>query len=209
MARRTKDDAEKTRNSIIDAAEKVFFAQGVSRSSLEQVAQKAGVTRGAVYWHFKNKAELCDAMAKRIVLPHEDVLEKLASQSSSPIEDLKKASIHALEMMVKDKRRRQVVTILLLRCEYVEDMLGIIRRRNASKARMLALSEKLFARARDMKLLSPCWNPHQAAIAMHALIIGIILNGLEQGKKAVFTNGASCMEAFFNSLQVGCPSYEA
>ncbi|MDD4616667.1 MAG: TetR family transcriptional regulator [Alphaproteobacteria bacterium] len=204
MARRTKDDAEKTRKAIIDAAEQVFFAQGVSRSSLEQVARAAKVTRGAVYWHFKNKAELCDAMLKRIFLPQEDMLEKLAAESESPLEDLRSASIHALEMIARDKRRRRVVTILYLRCEYMEEMLGIIRRRNASKARMLSLSEKLFARAKALGRLSPCWDPRRASQALQAMMIGIVVNGLEIGKKSVFTNGASCIEVFFNSLQVRC-----
>ena len=48
MVKKTKEDAEKTRNSIIDAARTVFLQRGVSRSSLEQIASKAGVTRGAV-----------------------------------------------------------------------------------------------------------------------------------------------------------------
>jgi AcrR family transcriptional regulator len=203
MARRTKDEAEKTRNAIIDAAEKVFYAQGVTRSSLEQIAAEAGVTRGAVYWHFKDKAALVDAMAQRVFLPHEDMLEELASQSASPIDDLKNACIHSLKRMARDKRRRNVVTILFMRCEYVLEMESIIKRQNASWNRLLALAEKLFARAQDMKMLAPGWNPRQAAVATHALITGLIFGGLERRKNFSFnTTGISCVEAFFNSLRV-------
>jgi AcrR family transcriptional regulator len=209
MARKTKDEAEKTRSSIIDAAEKVFYAHGVTRSSLELVAQKAGVTRGAVYWHFKDKPALFHAMAQRVFLPHEDMLEKLAAQPSpEPLLDLKKACIHALKMMAKDKRRREVVTILFLRCEYIEEMFDIIKRQNASKNRILVLSEKLFSRAQDLKMLAPCWTPRQAAVSMEALIIGLILGWLEQPKKiSLATVGVSCVEAFFNSLQANPSSY--
>ncbi|MFA4994349.1 MAG: TetR family transcriptional regulator [Bdellovibrionales bacterium] len=208
MARRTKEDAEKTRGRIIDAAEKIFYAHGVTRSSLEQIAEEAGVTRGAVYWHFKDKAELFHAMAQRIFLPHEDLLEKMAARpSATPLLDLKNACIHALKMMSKDKRRREVVTILFLRCEYVEEMLDIIKRRNVSKNKMLVLSEKLFLHARELKMLAPCWTPRQAAVAMEALIVGLILGWLEQPKKiGLVTIGASCVEAFFNSLQAHGPS---
>ncbi|MDP1673909.1 MAG: TetR family transcriptional regulator, partial [Burkholderiales bacterium] len=57
MARRTKDEAVETRNQILDAAEKVFSARGVSRTSLADIAEAASVTRGAIYWHFKDKAD--------------------------------------------------------------------------------------------------------------------------------------------------------
>ena len=58
MARKTKEEALTTRAHIIDAARRVFHAEGVNRSTLDKVAQAAGVTRGAVYWHFANKTEL-------------------------------------------------------------------------------------------------------------------------------------------------------
>ena len=67
MARRTKDEAEQTRDAILDAAEKVFYKRGVARTSLDEIARAAKVTRGAVYWHFKDKMELSEAMVERAV----------------------------------------------------------------------------------------------------------------------------------------------
>ena len=61
MARRTKEDAEATRNKLLDAAAEVFFAKGVAGASLSEVAQAAGLTRGAIYWHLKDKVDLFDA----------------------------------------------------------------------------------------------------------------------------------------------------
>jgi AcrR family transcriptional regulator len=203
MVRRTKDDAEKTRDAILDAAETMFHARGVTRTSLEQIASAAGVTRGAVYWHFKDKLELCEAMVHRIFLPHEDMLEKLAAQSSStPLQDLEKACLHSLKMMARDKRRRDIVTILTLRCEYVEEMVGIMQRRNECKNRMLLLSEKLFARAHTQKTLSKGWTPRTAAIALQALLSGLISGALEERKNFYFsTTCPACVAAFFKSVQ--------
>ncbi|KUJ92268.1 MAG: TetR family transcriptional regulator, partial [Pseudomonas sp. 63_8] len=62
MARRTKAEAQATRALILDAAEQVFHAQGVSHASLAEVAKAAGVSRGAIYWHFENKIDLFQAM---------------------------------------------------------------------------------------------------------------------------------------------------
>ncbi|MBY0410356.1 MAG: TetR family transcriptional regulator, partial [Burkholderiaceae bacterium] len=57
MARRTKEDANATRTRLIDAAESVFLQKGVSRASLNDIARAAGTTRGAIYWHFKDKVD--------------------------------------------------------------------------------------------------------------------------------------------------------
>ena len=69
MVRQTKENAELTRQRIIDAARQVFLARGVSRTSMEQIATAAGVTRGAVYWHFSNKTELFSVMREQVFLP--------------------------------------------------------------------------------------------------------------------------------------------
>ncbi|RME96025.1 MAG: TetR family transcriptional regulator, partial [Alphaproteobacteria bacterium] len=58
MARKTREEAEKTRQHILDAAFTLFARQGFSRTTLQQIAAAAGVTRGAVYWHFKDKVDL-------------------------------------------------------------------------------------------------------------------------------------------------------
>ena len=65
MVRRTKDAALETRAHILDTAEEVFQKKGVSSTSLDDIARAAGVTRGAIYWHFKNKADLFDALMQR------------------------------------------------------------------------------------------------------------------------------------------------
>lgn len=58
MARKTKQQALETRQHILDVAMRLFSQQGVSATSLAQIAQAAGVTRGAIYWHFKDKSDL-------------------------------------------------------------------------------------------------------------------------------------------------------
>lgn len=65
MARKTKEEALETRNRILEAAVEVFLEKGVSQAGLEVIAEKAGVTRGAVYWHFKNKADIFEALQDR------------------------------------------------------------------------------------------------------------------------------------------------
>lgn len=202
MPRRTKDEALRTRNTILDAAEEIFFERGVTRTSLEQIATAAKVTRGAIYWHFKDKRDLCEAMADRALLPYEDMLENLVERpSASPLGDLKKACIDALKKVAKDKRRRKIMTILLFRCEYIDEMRNLKKRLDECHVRLLALSEKVFACADELHALAPPWTPRIAATAMLGLVGGLILNGLELQKISTFAKDATdCVESFFTSL---------
>jgi AcrR family transcriptional regulator len=202
MARRTKDEAEATRNALLDAAEKVFYKHGVTRTSLEEVAKAANVTRGAVYWHFKDKIELCEAMMERVFLPQEDMLERLAARKGdTPLEDLSAACCESIRLIATDKHRQRVVSILMFRCEYVEGMAAIMKRRHECKDRMLGQALTLFERAKKLGHLPAHWTPLTAAIALQALMNGLITNGLERGKSFNLAKvGPACIQAFFRSL---------
>ena len=88
MARKTKAEAAATREALLDAAEEVFFAKGVARTSLEQIARHAGLTRGAVYWHFKNKGDLFMALVQRVRMPFQSLMEEVnnADPTVSPLD---------------------------------------------------------------------------------------------------------------------------
>lgn len=75
--RRTKQEAEETRLAIMAKALELFSEKGIGATSLSEIATAAGVTRGAIYWHFKNKWDLFDA----IWLRYSEPIERLAQAS--------------------------------------------------------------------------------------------------------------------------------
>ncbi|MES2831442.1 MAG: TetR family transcriptional regulator [Pseudomonadota bacterium] len=139
MARSTKIEATETRNRIIDAAERVFHAQGVSRTSLEDVAQAAEVTRGAIYWHFKNKGDLFDAMSQRVKLPMEAMVQA-GSQASQldPLGQMRSSLIFVLQETALNPRSKMVFDIIFLKCEFVDanDSIRSRQQEGCSKALM-------------------------------------------------------------------------
>jgi AcrR family transcriptional regulator len=56
------DRAERTRNAILDAAAEVFDERGFDGASLSDILARAGVTKGALYFHFSSKEELARAL---------------------------------------------------------------------------------------------------------------------------------------------------
>lgn len=121
MPRRTKADAETTRNTLLDAAEDLFLERGVSKTSLEQIARHAGMTRGAVYWHFRDKDALFDAMQARAQLSFEALREELraAADGEDPVTCLRRNFKRVFTMM-QEPRVKRVHTILLFRNEFYD-----------------------------------------------------------------------------------------
>ena len=70
MPKRTHEEAMLTKQQIMDAAYKVFSEKGYDKTSLSDIAREAGVTRGAIYWHFEDKAELLCELIRGMAEKH-------------------------------------------------------------------------------------------------------------------------------------------
>lgn len=79
--KKAKEDAMLTRQSILDAAFKCFFENGFNKTTLDMIAREASVTRGAVYWHFKDKSEIYREVVKN-TLYENDVVQFAHSLSA-------------------------------------------------------------------------------------------------------------------------------
>ncbi len=72
--RKSKEDTQITKMKILESAFTCFFERGYAESSLVSIAENAGMTRGAIYWHFKDKNELYREVVK-ITLDKADVVK--------------------------------------------------------------------------------------------------------------------------------------
>src|SRR5712691_11087682 len=165
MARRTKEEALETRSRLLDAAENVFHEKGVAHASLEDIAAAAKVTRGAIYWHFKDKAELFDAMMQRVVLPAEAMLERAEGRGKlNALELLRRATLDVLLRTARDARTQRVFDIAYHKCEYVGDASGVRQRHAASQSECLKTIEAGFRACVKEGLLPAKVDPRGAAL---------------------------------------------
>jgi len=65
MARKTREESLAIKHRILDAAELVLLEKGVAQTAMADLAEAAGMSRGAVYGHYRNKMEVCLAMCDR------------------------------------------------------------------------------------------------------------------------------------------------
>jgi len=175
MARRTKENAAATRELLLDAAEREFCARGASRTSLAEVASAAGVTRGAVYWHFRDKSDLFSAMCARAKLPIETMLERASSTpQEDPLATLRGLMTMALARLATDRRSQAVFEVLFHKCELTAELAPIGERRQRERTMCLTHVERLLQQAVDAGQLPPDTDTMLAAQGLHAFITGLM-----------------------------------
>jgi TetR/AcrR family acrAB operon transcriptional repressor len=178
VARSTKEEAQATRHRLLDAAERLFHRNGVSQTSLQHIATEAGATRGAIYWHFKDKADLFNAMMERVTLPLEQSLQQVATNGVDPLAGLKDSLRNALVQMRDDAQLRRVVEIAVHKVEYVDELHAVRARHLAVRNQCvgdIGRALRLAARQRGQRLRLPA---AVAAAGLHATIDGLIFNWL-------------------------------
>ncbi len=175
MARRTKEDALATRDAILDAAELLFERQGVSRTTLQHIATSAGVTRGAIYWHFHDKAALFNAMMERAKLPLEQALASLdAPDSADPLGDLRAIVLSVFRHTVEDVQMRRAFAIATHKVELVDEMSAVRERHMASHARWMGRAESRVRIGLRNGQVKPGVSARAVALGLWAIIDGLI-----------------------------------
>ncbi|WP_375740325.1 TetR family transcriptional regulator [Pseudomonas boanensis] len=203
MARRTKEEAEETRAQIVDAAERVFHERGVSRASLAEVAAAAGVSRGAIYWHFENKADLFHAMLERMRLPLEDLARASESEDEpDPLGRMRELLVHLLQRVELEPQSRRINEILRHKCEYIDELGDLRQRLEATSAECDVRIARALGNAVRRGQLPADLDCHRAAVSVHAYVEGLQTNWLMvPGSYSLACEAVVLVEALLDMLR--------
>jgi AcrR family transcriptional regulator len=81
-----RESQARTRARLLDAAEEVFVEKGIGAASVEEIAARAGYTRGAVYANFADKDALFAAVLEARLARRTDEIVAMAEEARSPLE---------------------------------------------------------------------------------------------------------------------------
>ena len=171
--RRTKEEAEKTRLKIIEAALTLFSRNGYSNTTLAMIATEAGYSRGPIYWHFKNKDDLYQAVLSYSQQPLESLISDAAAQQDQPLLAIDTFVRRWLELLVEDSWFRQSFEILLNKTELTEALAPTLKRERKLTRRIIDTLSQLLAAARDKDLIPATQSPEQLGLMLYTLLMGI------------------------------------
>jgi TetR/AcrR family transcriptional regulator, acrAB operon repressor len=175
--RRTSHDAMVTRGLIIEAAQETFYKRGVSNASLEEIAETAGVTRGAIYWHFGDRDGLLRETFDCPLLPFSEILQAASSQNvEDPLGLLLESCITCLEQATTEIRRRRALEICLFKCESGKHNRALHDRLAESRSSVEAAIRFLLCAAVAKNQLPIDLNIELATRLVHLLAFGVLQN---------------------------------
>ncbi|MDR5815688.1 TetR family transcriptional regulator [Caballeronia sp. LZ033] len=180
--KRTRQQAQSTRDQILDAAERVFAERGVFHATLEAVALRAGFTRGAVYGHFRNKGDLFVAVTNRVSLPMELLVAAAVDAAEpDPLGKIRALLVYCLGTVAIEPHSRHVFEVLFTNYEHAHNMgdMDIVfeRQRDAARRGRKQLERGLInAIARGQLPLE--LDTARASSVVHAFLGGVLRDWL-------------------------------
>lgn len=205
MARKTALESQKTRDSILDAAERVFAEKGVAGTTMAEIADTAGISRGAVYGHYRNTGEVCIAMAERAFTTAPEAAHLQAgvdTKSDDPLGTLWRIVVGYFDLLQRPGRLRTVLEVLYYKCEHVEGNRPILEWNNRVNRAELLQMEQLLEDAIARGQLPADLDVRRANAYINAVLFGLIdLRYFAHLYFDVASDGREVLEASLETLR--------
>jgi TetR/AcrR family acrAB operon transcriptional repressor len=201
MLTNRKKQAQITRQEILDAAEEVFHEAGLSGATLEAIAQRSGVTRGAIYWHFANKTEVFEAVFERTISFYEELFIDITQKATS-LQEFEDFNIDLWQSIASDEKKQRSLCILLMRHEWLPVEKKIFTASQESSWRFLHLTEGFFSRMQSSRQLSDGIPSHALAKMFQFYTHGMLVQFLRHPETVDLEENARIyVQSFFGSLR--------
>jgi TetR/AcrR family acrAB operon transcriptional repressor len=196
MARKTKEEALKTRESILDSALNLFYEKGYSKSSLVDIAKELNLSKGAVYWHFESKHDLLFTLVKGISEKIDKILTPVAQKVKS-IDDLKNLFKQYAKLIANDDEVSKFFTVLIYKIEWNEELKDVTELLNDDE--LVLFCEYILKRLQKKGVISKETSPSKMAKILISMFNGIIYeSALDED---FLDNIDSALGIFFNGIK--------
>ncbi|GAA5116956.1 TetR family transcriptional regulator [Luteolibacter yonseiensis] len=172
MARKTKEDTLKTVVKILDAAEVVLVDKGVANTTISLIAEKAGVSKGAVYGHYKDKVDICVAVCMRGLETTREITS--ISPGETYLETLYRWGMNYLRTVGESASVKNVLEILYMKCEKSSEYQSIQDVRILWERRAFRSTQQLIRKAASAGEIPANTEVDLCNIYLHSLIEGIM-----------------------------------
>lgn len=179
--RRSKQDAEQTKQQLIAAACEVFYREGVARATLEQIAREAGVTRGALYWHFDNKVAILDALFE-MVMPSINCLHEcsLSWSTENYWQNLTSHFVDFFDRLGQDPQLCKFCTVMHLKCEMTESNAQVVALLNQYETIWQGRIQSFIGLAVEKNALPTETDVEQTSRLLRSCLLGIMVTYLSE-----------------------------
>lgn len=203
MARKTAEECEKTRQALLESALICFADQGIAHTSLADIAKHAGFTRGAIYWHFKNKSELFFALHQQIELPFDYLLRQIEACEGRALNfaEFYEITRNTLLHIFQHQRSYLLLEILIVKCEFTQDMQSAFAKLLTSLTPLREKSQAILAQFEQQNIIKTQANLSITTQALLSFLNGAILQYILSPQDFDLKNNIdNVLNLFFSSI---------
>jgi TetR/AcrR family acrAB operon transcriptional repressor len=196
--RRTKEDAEQTRQDLLDAALTIFSQKGYTAARLEDIAEAAGVTRGAIYHHFGSKSELFLALLEEATAVGNSAIDRAVSEGGTFVEVLSRILVYTFNLVEDDRRFSEVMALQLT----TPDVDALAQRRYDEAQELVQSISGFFRVIIEQGELRPDLDPEIAARAFLGFQNGLAMLWLANRQAfSIKENAPELAEIFVHGIE--------
>lgn len=172
--RRTKEEAAATRARLLDAALEIFHARGYAATTLDDIARQAEITRGAIQWHFGNKAELYNTLIRERYQEAGEIFRDLYDAGGTPLQKLRKVLVRWLCYTEENPRFRTMLELVMLKTEVSPELSSGIEEKVHGNRATISFFASLVRQGIETGEIRPDVQPEIAATTALGLVNGIV-----------------------------------
>ncbi len=127
MARRRKEDAQKTRRRILASALSLFVRKGYERTTFNDIAARLKMTKGAVYWHFESKERLLVELVEEALAKFRRQLDEMMPTGELTFPAVADVMIKNAMHMVVDPKSAEFFRLMKCQIKWSDDSMAKVR----------------------------------------------------------------------------------
>ncbi|MCV6546460.1 MAG: TetR family transcriptional regulator [Cohaesibacter sp.] len=203
MARKTKEEAEKTYHALLQAAANLFTRYGIAETTLNQIAKEAGVTRGAFYWHFEDKNDVVRALWETHAKPQLEPLraEMLGPCKGCAVESLRTITKRLLSLVTQNEQMGQAIRIVMHNVELSEQNSALRQYLVAEHGQMIACFGSAFQKIKQVGLLRSDVSVETISWGYICLLAGMLdKHFIPDTPDMITTQGTAIMDLYLDGV---------
>ena len=173
--RRTKEEAEITKQNLLKAGLEVFSHKGYTATRVEDIAKQANVTTGAIYHHFGGKSDLYIALVKQGDAKTNHIAQQIAQEGGTPVTIIRRLLVRLLQFLEDDEEYRAIVELFMDKTEMVPELVNIREQTLAGRRLLAQFFSDLIEQGIEAGEFRPSTVPEDAAWGLVGFMNGMSL----------------------------------
>lgn len=202
MARRSKEEMEQTRLALLEAALNLFAEKGYSKTTLGDIAQRAGFTRGAVYWHFKDKAMVFHEVMKHYDAPVAELVGPVLAEISDPREWLEGLFSGSICALAEDDNLRKAMFVRVRKTEMPEELMGFYEMKQTEFVQIEQAIRVQIEKGVEQGVFRSDVNAVSVASVIMSLLMGLFGRIFTQSGPVPVSEADNIIDVFMRGIEV-------